>query len=65
MALDYSLDWMRAIAAVKLGRSGLTCKWTAFSAAREFINNGMWPQEAVKSGYLPFPFPRSLNPTEI
>ncbi len=57
-ALDYVLDWLKALAAFKLGRPDLTCKWTAFSGAREYHTYLMWAGAARKSGYLPLPFPR-------
>ncbi|HMF32596.1 MAG TPA: transposase [Candidatus Lokiarchaeia archaeon] len=56
-ALDYILDWLKALAAYKLGRPDLTCKWLAFSRAREYHSHLMWSDEAKRSGYTPLPFP--------
>jgi hypothetical protein len=63
-ALDYALDWLRALAAFKLGRPDLACKWTAFSAGREFVHGSTWPSEARKSGYALLPFPQPQVPTK-
>ncbi len=64
-ALNYILDWMKALAAFKLGRADLTCKWLAFSRAREYHSYLMWPSEAQKSGYIPLPISRGVRPASM
>jgi hypothetical protein len=60
-ALNYILDSLKATTACKLGRPDLTCKWLAFSGAREYRHYLMWANEAQKSGYATLPFPRVQN----
>ncbi len=50
-ALDYILDWLKALAACKLNRPDLLCKWTAFSAARDYLHHTTWENVARSSGY--------------
>ena len=62
-ALDYILDWFKALAAYKLDRDDLTCKWLAVSRAREYHSYLMWSSEAEEVGTtLLFPFPESCGP---
>lgn len=64
-ALDYILDWLRALSARKLGRPDLICKWTAFSAAREYIHYTMWGNAATDSGYQVLQFSNTERPTNL
>lgn len=63
-ALDYILDWLRALAARKLGRPDLTCKWSAYSSAREYVHHTMWGNAAQEAGYQTLPIPARERPTK-
>ncbi len=63
-ALDYILDWLKALAATKLNRPDLLCKWTAFSAARDYLHHTTWANVARSSGYLSLVPPRAWAPTK-
>ncbi len=64
-ALNYILDWLKANGACKLGRPDLTCKWLAFSGAREYRHYRMWVAEAQKSGYFPLPLQPPAPPSKF
>jgi hypothetical protein len=57
VALNVTLDWLRALTAHKMGRDDLTCKWSAFSDPRGGYSPSMWHKIASESGYEPFSFP--------
>ncbi len=63
-ALDYILDWLKALAATKLNRPDLLCKWTAFSAARDYLHHTTWENVARRSGYPSLLPPPARSPTK-
>ena len=50
-ALNYILDLLRALLAVKLGKQDLLTELSAFSATREHMSKGMWIKSARQANF--------------
>ncbi len=54
---DDILDWLRTLAAQKLGRANLNCKWSAFFSTQEYLFLMMWRCATQEVGFLLLPVP--------